>query len=248
MILKQGRGMSNLSCDEGVKAAPLDAWVIDLPAELRGNVARLHTTATNLLELAHVRSVIIGGDHSRAVVRLHASRSSAVDIGAIPSLDGAEPAVGAVAVAPRSTSVVSWTDPRDQSLCFIKLPERAQGLRRMLLLAGAAMSLVLGLLGILLPGLPTTPFVLVASYCLLRSSPRLHARLLESRLFGNVLRDWHLHQGIRPHVRYKATAVIALVLGASLYFAAIPLAAKIAILAVGIFGIFYVWRLPEVVE
>ena len=76
------------------------------------------------------------------------------------------------------TSVVCWTDPRDESLCFVKMPVRAKGWRRMLLMAAAGAALVLGLLGIVLPGLPTTPFVLVASYCLLRSSPRLHARLL----------------------------------------------------------------------
>ncbi len=107
---------------------------------------------------------------------------------------------------------------------------------------------MLGLLGVLLPGLPTTPFVLVASYCLLRSSPRLHAQLLENRLFGNVLRDWHLHRGIRPHVRYKATAVIALVLGTSLAFTALPLVAKLLILALGAVGIAYVWRLPDASE
>ena len=115
-----------------------------------------------------------------------------------------------------------------------------------MLAAGGA--LVLGLLGVLLPGLPTTPFVLVASYCLLRSSPRLHARLLENRLFGNVLRDWHLHRGIRPHVRYKATAVIALVLGASLYFTLLPLAAKLLICGVAVVGLSYVWRLPDASE
>ena len=115
-------------------------------------------------------------------------------------------------------------------------------------MAAAGAALRAGLLGIVLPGLPTTPFVLVASYCLLRSSPRLHARLLESRLFGDVLRDWHLHRGIRRHVRYKATAVIVLVLGASLVLTSLPLAAKLIILAVALCGITYVWRLPDVSE
>ena len=106
----------------------------------------------------------------------------------------------------------------------------------------------MGLLGIVLPGLPTTPFVLVASYCLLRSSPRLHARLLHSQLFGGVLRDWHLHRGLRPHVRYKATAVIALVLTASLVLTTMPLAAKMLVLAVAFIGVAYVWRLPSVTD
>ena len=236
--------MSNRPSNGEAKLTPRDSWVIDLPTELRGNVTRLRTTAANLLELAHVRSVIIDSGHSQAIVRLHANHASGADVGSIPSLNGSETKLPNA----MRTSVAFWTDPRDQSLCFIKLPERASGWRRGLLLAGAGVALLLGLLGIVLPGLPTTPFVLVASYCLLRSSPRLHSRLLESQLFGNVLRDWHLHRGIRPHVRYKATAVIAIVLGASLYFTSIPLAAKFAILAIGMFGVLYVWRLPDVAE
>lgn len=156
---------------------------------------------------------------------------------------------GTMLVEPRddvTTSVATWADPHDQLLCFIKLPARARGWRRGLLLVAAGASLLLGLVGIVLPGLPTTPFVLVASYCLLRGSPRLHARLLQSRLFGGVLRDWHLHRGIRSHVRYKALAAIALVLGASLLLTAIPLMAKTGILAAASCGIAYVWRLPNV--
>ena len=49
---------------------------------------------------------------------------------------------------------------------------------------------VLGAIGAVLPLLPTTPFVLVAAWCFARSSPRLHRWLLESRLFGPMLRDW----------------------------------------------------------
>ena len=110
------------------------------------------------------------------------------------------------------------------------------------------MALLLGLLGIVLPGLPTTPFVIVASYCLLRSSPELHERMIHSRLFGGVLRDWHLHRGIRPHIRYKALVVVLLVLAASLAFTNLPVAAKLAIVAIAACGIAYIWRLPDVAE
>jgi hypothetical protein len=49
-------------------------------------------------------------------------------------------------------------------------------------------------------------------------------------------------------VRYKATAVIALVLGASLAYTSLPLVAKLMILALGAIGIAYVWRLPDASE
>jgi uncharacterized membrane protein YbaN (DUF454 family) len=246
--MSRGSAMSNWPRDDQAGGANADSWDIDLPIELRGNDTRLRATAANLLELAHVRSVIIDGSRSRVVVRLRSNQTAGPDLGTIPNLCG-EPSTthdGASDLA--ETSVVCWTDPRDESLCFVKMPGRAQGWRRVLLMAAAGAALLLGLLGIILPGLPTTPFVLVASYCLLRSSPRLHARLLESRLFGDVLRDWHLHRGIRRHVRFKAMMVIALVLGASLLLTSLPLAVKLLILAIAICGVTYVWRLPDVAE
>ncbi|NOY28703.1 MAG: DUF454 domain-containing protein [Planctomycetes bacterium] len=49
---------------------------------------------------------------------------------------------------------------------------------------------MLGIIGIALPGLPTTPFLLLTSFFLARSWPRMHQRLLASKLFGPVLRPW----------------------------------------------------------
>jgi len=244
--MSRGRSTSSGPRRGGANVATSNSWIITLPVELRGNDAGLRITAANLLELATVRSVIIDGSRSEAVVRLHADCENGSDPGNMPTLRWSEPATSLDAAEAAVHSVVAWTDPRDRSLCFVKLPPRARGWRRALLMVAAGAALWLGLLGVLLPGLPTTPFVLIASYCLLRSSPRLHARLLDSRLFGGVLRDWHLHRGIRSHVRYKATAVIALVLGASLVVTTIPLVAKFIILAIAACGVTYVWRLPAI--
>lgn len=218
-------------------------WVVDLPAHVCASDKRLHAAAARLLELAQVRSVIVDRDRTQATVRLE--RRAIAQSWPAPGLahwhlEGQDPDT----VPP----LVHWMDPRDESLCFIKLPARAHGWRRALLLAAAISTLILGVLGIVLPGLPTTPFVLLASYCLLRSSPVLHERLIHSRLFGGVLRDWHLHRGIRPHVRYKALVVVLLVVAASLALTSLPLGAKLAIVIVAACGIAYIWRLPEVAE
>lgn len=234
--------MSNRHGECDAKPSSPDLWVIDLPTSARGNPARLRNTAANLLQLAHVRSVIIDEVRGHALVRLHRNAPP----GCFPDLEGADADLELLEPDASSAAHFSWTDPRDRSLCFIRLPQRAVGWRRAMLILAAGAALVLGLLGVILPGLPTTPFVLVASYCLLRSSPRLHRRLLESRLFGDVLRDWHLHRGVRRHVRYKAMAVIVLVVGASLLLTSLPIAAKLAILAIAACGMTYVWRLPEV--
>lgn len=229
-----------------------EPWTIPLPSQLRHDDARLRMTAANLLALDGVRSVVVDGERTAATVVFRPNRPLPVGGAQIPVSVFFEPKAAENAkndgCACSPAPIVSWTDSRNGSACFIQLPTSARGLRRGLLLASAAITLALGLAGIVLPGLPTTPFVLVASYCLLRSSPSLHARLLHSRLFGSVLRDWYLHRGVRPHIRYKAIAVVALVLGASLLLTSLPIAAKAAILAVAAIGIAYVWRLPSVVE
>lgn len=227
-----------------------DSWTIPLPARFRGDEARLRGVVANLLALPGVRSVVVSGDRSnaRVIFRPHHVRSA--DVIEIPTsvfLEGdAEAHTEEQATLERSAPIISWDDPRNGASCFIRVPVGARGIRRAMLLAAAAITLALGLAGIVLPGLPTTPFVLVASYCLLRSSPCLHARLLRSRLFGSLLRDWYLHRGLRPHVRYKAIAVIVLVLGASLLLTTLPITAKLAILLIAAIGLAYVWRLPSI--
>jgi hypothetical protein len=221
------------------------AWTISLPTQVRENDTRLRATVQQLLQLPEVRCVTIDSDRRQATVRLHPRRSNSNSVIELPA--------GVLHEAPSAAdesddSVISWIDARDQSWSFISSPAEARGFKRLLLLAAAGVAVVLGLFGVVLPGLPTTPFVLVASYCLLRCSPRLHARMLNSALFGGLLRDWHLHRGLRPHVRYKATAVIALVLGASLLLTTLPLVAKLVIFAVGVVGVAYVWRLPSVLD
>jgi uncharacterized membrane protein YbaN (DUF454 family) len=80
--------------------------------------------------------------------------------------------------------------------------------RRLLYLAGL-ICLLLGAIGAVLPGLPTTPFVLLAAACFLRASPRMHRWLLSSRSFGPLLREWELHRSIPRRVkRYAISAML----------------------------------------
>ncbi len=91
----------------------------------------------------------------------------------------------------------------------------ATGLRRVVYLAAAGGFFLLGVAGAVLPGLPATPFLLLTSYFLIRSSPRLNQRLLNSRVFGPILVDWQVHGGVRPHVKVKAIAVVIITVAVS---------------------------------
>jgi uncharacterized membrane protein YbaN (DUF454 family) len=76
----------------------------------------------------------------------------------------------------------------------------------------------------------------------------LHERLMASRVFGGVLRDWYVHRGLRPHVRARAVAVVALVVAVSLLVARPPLPVVIGIAALAACGLTVIWRLPSVKE
>ncbi len=79
---------------------------------------------------------------------------------------------------------------------------------RLFWMLSGGVSLALGLAGVVLPLLPTTPFVLLAAYCFARSSPRLHDWLLGHRIFGPMIRDWTEHRAIPP--RAKRASIIAM--------------------------------------
>jgi uncharacterized membrane protein YbaN (DUF454 family) len=80
-------------------------------------------------------------------------------------------------------------------------------------------SLALGGLGVALPLLPTTPFVLLAAYCFARSSRKLHDWLLDSRTFGKAIRDWRAHRAISRRSKAMSVFAMALSLAASFVLA-----------------------------
>lgn len=82
--------------------------------------------------------------------------------------------------------------------------------RRGLWLLLAYLCLGLGVVGIFLPGLPTTPFVLLAAYAAARGSRRLHAWLLAHRLFGPMIRDWEASGAVSRKAKYWAIGTMAL--------------------------------------
>lgn len=84
----------------------------------------------------------------------------------------------------------------------------------------------LGYLGAILPGVPTTPFLLIASFFFARSSPRLHRWLRTTPYFGHLIRDWEEHRGIRRGVKISAVTLVILVVGSTILFSGAPPWAK----------------------
>ena len=116
--------------------------------------------------------------------------------------------------------------------------------RRWLWLALAYACLALGIIGIFLPGLPTTPFVLLAAYAAARGSKRLHAWLLAHRMFGPMIRDWEASGAVSRKAKLWAIGTMALC--AVIFFLTAP-KWWMAATGTGIMAIVgaWLWRRPE---
>jgi uncharacterized membrane protein YbaN (DUF454 family) len=89
----------------------------------------------------------------------------------------------------------------------------------------------LGFIGVFVPGLPTTIFLLVAAWCFFRSNERAHAWLLEHRLLGPYVRDFASGKGMPVRAKVFAIAMMWATCGSSAVFFVRPLWAKAIVLA-----------------
>ena len=95
-----------------------------------------------------------------------------------------------------------------RDLAPVYCPIRSPLLRWLLLLCAVA-SLCMGVVGIFVPGLPTTVFILIAGACAARSSARLHAWLWRHPVFGGMLRNWAAGGFVSRRAKWSASATMA---------------------------------------
>jgi uncharacterized membrane protein YbaN (DUF454 family) len=88
-------------------------------------------------------------------------------------------------------------------------------LRRAALLVCGTLSLGLGVIGIFVPLLPTTCFLLVAAWCYARSSQRLYDRLMRARWIGAYLRRYRDERAIPVHVKVASLVMMWITVGYS---------------------------------
>ena len=81
---------------------------------------------------------------------------------------------------------------------------------RSLYLCAGFTALMLGALGVILPVLPTTPFVLLAAACFARGSERFHTKLMTNRYTGPIILEWRLHRSIPRKAKRLAYIMTAL--------------------------------------
>ena len=104
---------------------------------------------------------------------------------------------------------------------------------------------ILGGIGIFLPLLPTTPFMIAAAACFSRSSPRLHAWLLSRPVVGPVVKDWERHGVIAVRVKLVATATMLAGILISLLLLRPSLEINLILLLTISLILLYIWSRPS---
>lgn len=104
-------------------------------------------------------------------------------------------------------------------------------------------ALATGIVGVFLPILPTTPFVILAAYCYERGSPRFHALLLENKYIGSYLNDWKQTGSIPLRAKCLAVTMITLSIG-YIVWAAPLLIIKVLMSVIGVSVSAYILTRP----
>lgn len=132
-----------------------------------------------------------------------------------------------------------------------KLKEKGQKLKRALWFIAGTICLVLGAIGIVLPILPTTPFLLAAAACYYKSSPRMHKWLLNNKWFGEYIRNYKEGRGLPLKTKITALAMLWLTIGISTVFVlnhllpeALVLPMQVVMIAVAVAVSAHILRLP----
>lgn len=118
-------------------------------------------------------------------------------------------------------------------------------LKKYLLITFGLLFIVLGIIGIILPILPTTPFLILALACFSKSSPRFHQSLLNNRWFGTPLQQWEESRTIERSSKIKAMILIIVTFALSIAVLNGRLHLQLGLLTLAIILLIFIWRLKE---
>ncbi|MEM8843618.1 MAG: YbaN family protein [Pseudomonadota bacterium] len=116
-------------------------------------------------------------------------------------------------------------------------------LKNYLLIFAGWLSIILGVIGVVVPLLPTTPFILLAAACFAKSSPKFHHWLITHKFFGPIIKNFQNGEGLPKKTKIKIIIFIWVALSISM-FALSNLWITLILVMIGLFGTAHILRTP----
>lgn len=199
-------------------------------------VRDLELVSHRLMQVHGVRSVVTqldvhgcqrmviyteGIDHPVLLRRMAAELRKPIDDASIPAwrppVTHADPTPELISGSPgdfaKGMSIETVTECGGGSMRFVgRIRQFAYG-------SLAVTSVGMAWVGLLVPGVPTVPFVILAAVCAAKTSPAFRQRLKRTRVFGPMISDWDKYRAIRPQVRVQAIVATLIILTITLIIA-----------------------------
>ena len=118
-------------------------------------------------------------------------------------------------------------------------------IKKYLLMFCGFLAMLLGIIGAVLPILPTTPFLILALACFAKSSPRFHQMLLNNRWFGSALQQWEQSRSISRSSKTKAMILIVVTFAVSIGVLQGRLQLQLGLLLLASILLTFMWKLKE---
>ncbi len=116
---------------------------------------------------------------------------------------------------------------------------------RLVFAALGTLFLVIGIVGVFVPVLPTTPFLLLATACYARSSRRFYNWLMNHRTFGSLIVEWRTYRSIPWRVKLVAVATLIMTFGSSIIFFVRDGRLQLALTVFGLSMAVWLYRVPS---
>ena len=115
--------------------------------------------------------------------------------------------------------------------------------KRVFFLVSGFVSLGLAILGIFLPVLPTTPFLLLSAYCFSRSSKKWHQWLLKHKHFGKIIRNYNERRGVSLRIKIFAISFLWITILFSVVVVVEPIVLDFLLITIATFVTIHIFKL-----
>ena len=110
--------------------------------------------------------------------------------------------------------------------------------------AVGVISLAVGIIGVFLPVIPTTPFILLSAWCFFRSSKKFYEWIISNERFGPTIQNYQEGRGLTKPTKIRAVAMMWLAMTVSIYFFITDLYVMVLMYAVAVGVTIYLYKLP----